>query len=404
MVVGQGANFFLQATYFLLLARLLGVSEYGIFAGAFALVNTVTPYTALGSTMIFMRYVSGDRSLAPVYWGNTLAITATVSLICAVVLTPLANHVLGPGSAILILTLVAANCFTGQIVLNASIVFQTFENLKATAWLRSMSNLLRAMAVGLLLVFLHRASAVQCSAGLLAASAIGAIIAFWFVRQAVGKTRVSGPLFRKRFAEGIGFSVAGSTQAVYNDVDKIMLGHYGMHVANGIYTMAYRVADFATTPVTAIDSATLPRMFALSQSGHPNVLRLARKAAAIALLTGLAAAVCALVASPWMVRIVGRGFAGSLEAIRWLCWLPALRGIHQLAGGALTATGRQNQRTAAQFLVAILNFFLNLHWIPTHGWLGAAWASLISDGALSVLNVSLVLIFFRRSNPALQVV
>jgi O-antigen/teichoic acid export membrane protein len=95
--------------------------------------------------------------------------------------------------------------------------------------------------------------------------------------------------------------------------------------------------------------------------------------------------------------MVGHGFANALLAIRWLCWLPALRGVHQLAGGALTATGRQNYRTVAQFLVAALNVALNLVWIPAHGWIGAAWASLISDGTLGLLNLSLVLLIFSRA-------
>ena len=48
--LGQGANFLLQAGYFVLLARVLGVREYGVFAGAFAIVNLVTPYSALGAS------------------------------------------------------------------------------------------------------------------------------------------------------------------------------------------------------------------------------------------------------------------------------------------------------------------------------------------------------------------
>jgi O-antigen/teichoic acid export membrane protein len=210
--------------------------------------------------------------------------------------------------------------------------------------------------------------------------------------------RVSGSLFRLRFWEGIGFSFAGSTQAVYNDIDKMMLSHYGMNAANGIYTMAYRVVDFATTPVTAIDSAVLPRFFTLNKEGLPAVIRIARKIVPIAALSGLAAAGFTLLAAPFLVRIVGHGFANALLAIRWLCWLPALRGVHQLAGGVLTATGRQNYRTAAQFLVAVLNFSLNLAWIPSHGWLGAAWATLASDGALGAINLLLVFLVLARAS------
>ena len=58
-LVGQGANFFLQAVFFLLLTHLLGVTEYGIFSGAYALISLATPYSTLGAGMLFMRYVVG---------------------------------------------------------------------------------------------------------------------------------------------------------------------------------------------------------------------------------------------------------------------------------------------------------------------------------------------------------
>jgi O-antigen/teichoic acid export membrane protein len=398
MLVGQGGNFFLQAGYFLMLARLLGVTEYGVFAGALALVSSVTPYSSLGSQMIFMRYVSADRDSAQAYWGNAVMVTAGTSLLLMASLALAGDKLFGPGSVGLIVVLVVANCFMSQVVNNASTVFQTFEQLKATAWLRLFSNLLRLLAIAVLLIYLRQATAFQCSIAILVSSTLAAGIAIAWVRYTIGRMRVSGSLFRLRFWEGIGFSFAGSTQAVYNDIDKMMLSHYGMNAANGIYTMAYRVVDFATTPVTAIDSAVLPRFFTLNKEGLPAVIRIARKIVPIAALSGLAAAGFTLLAAPFLVRIVGHGFANALLAIRWLCWLPALRGVHQLAGGVLTATGRQNYRTAAQFLVAVLNFSLNLAWIPSHGWLGAAWATLASDGALGAINLLLVFLVLARAS------
>lgn len=60
MLVGQGLNLVPQAAYFILLARLLGVKEYGILAGAFAFVSIATPYSALGSDLLFVQYVSSN--------------------------------------------------------------------------------------------------------------------------------------------------------------------------------------------------------------------------------------------------------------------------------------------------------------------------------------------------------
>ena len=80
MLVGQGLNLLLQAGYFVLLARLLGVKEYGVFVGAFALVSIATPYSALGSGLLFMQYVSTKAENFAVYWGNILLSTLVAGL------------------------------------------------------------------------------------------------------------------------------------------------------------------------------------------------------------------------------------------------------------------------------------------------------------------------------------
>ena len=43
MFLGQGVSFAVQACYFILLARLLGADQYGIFVGAAAAVSLAEP-------------------------------------------------------------------------------------------------------------------------------------------------------------------------------------------------------------------------------------------------------------------------------------------------------------------------------------------------------------------------
>jgi len=85
-------------------------------------------------------------------------------------------------------------------------------------------------------------------------------------------------------------------------------------------------------------------------------------------------------------HIVGRGFGESVAAFRWLSLIPVFRGMHQLTGCAITGLGFQRYRTMAQVAAAAFNFGLNLLLMPRHGWLGAAWASLATDGTLAVVN------------------
>jgi O-antigen/teichoic acid export membrane protein len=117
MMVGQGLNLILQAGYFILLARLLGVEEYGIFAGAFAFVAIATPYSSLGSGLLFVRYVSLNAGIFATYWGNILLTTCCVGSLITILLCFIAPHLLNPASASLILLVAIGECIFRQIII-----------------------------------------------------------------------------------------------------------------------------------------------------------------------------------------------------------------------------------------------------------------------------------------------
>ena len=294
------------------------------------------------------------------------------------------------------LILILGNCLFTQVAAFASTVFQTADKMRLTAMLNFLSNLARLIILVAMEVTMRHATAFQWSIAVLVASTAACILAMIWVRSEVGPLAFSFDLIRRHLAEGLGFSFAGTTQSLYNDVDKTMLSHYGMVMQNGFYTLAYRIVDFATSPIAALDGAALARYFRLSHESMTAVIRLAAKSAMTAVLLGLAIAAGLRVTVPWVPRLVGRDFSGVVIALRWLCWIPLLRGIHFLTGSALTGSGYQNRRTGAQFAVAVLNFLLNLWWIPHYGWIGAAWSSVASDGTLAAINVLLLYWIWKR--------
>ena len=386
MLVGHGFSFLLQAAYFVLLARLLGVKEYGVFAGAFALVGIVAPYSTLGSGILFMRYVGSGQGEAHAHWANVLVSTLTVGSGLTLVLYLLAPHLINEASASIVLVVAIGNCVFSQLLPSIGQMFQTLELMRISAILNLLTNFLRLFAVSIMTFVLHHATARIWAIASLLVSMLAAIAGVLFVTFYFGKPRYTPGLFRSNAAEGLGFSIGGSAQSIYNDIDKTLLSHYGMNLQNGIYTMAYRIVDIATIPIMALDSAALPRYFRQSREGYASVTSLAIRLAKRAGLLGVALSVCLFLSAPLIPRVVGKGFADSVLALRWLCLLPVFRGVHQLMGSAIAGIGFQRYRTMAQFSAAAINFALNLWLMPGHGWLGAAWASLVTDGLLAVTN------------------
>lgn len=401
MFAGQGMGYLLRAIYFVLIARLLGVLQYGVVVGAIALANMVTNYGRLGSSVVFLRHVSADRTQFAVYWGNILLVTMSMSTLLIVGLHFAAGHLIAPASAAVIVPTAIASCLCEQLTIGAGQVFQTFEKMGITATLNLLTSLARTLtAMGMLLV-LHHATAGQWVIASMVVSALAAIAAVTMVTIGFGWPQIEPRLFLKRGAEGAEYALSASTGCAYNDLDKAMLSHFGMSAANGIYTMAYRAIDLATMPSSSMEAAAEPRMFQLGASSLKQTAAFGRRLLNRSVLVSGAAAVGMFVLAPLIPLLVGRGFAESVSALRWLCLIPVFRSIHGATGSVLTGAGLQRYRSVTQIIAAVGNFGLNLWLIPAHGWLGAAWASLVTDGGLGAMN-AVVLIFLCRSTMSVN--
>jgi O-antigen/teichoic acid export membrane protein len=386
MVLGQGSGFLLQAAYFILIARLLGPAEYGLFAGVFALTGILGQYSSAGSGTLFLRYVTAETTKFSLYWGNILAVTMVFGIVMIGGLSIFAGELFRPGAGAITVLAAVANCLCAQLTTSAAKVFQTYEQMGATAGLNLAANCARTLAAFVMLITIHHATAYQWSMVTAILSILAAAGAVALVTLRFGRPAFSLDLIRTHLWEGFGFAFATSTSTAYNDIDKTMLSHYGMNAANGVYSMAYRVIDVATIPGLAIREAAMPRFFRAGAIGICESSALSNRLMKRAVPLGLAAGAVVFLSAPLLPRLVGHGFGDTVFAMRWLCAIPLFRAFHHMTGSALTGSGRQRYRTLSQGIAVCLNIGLNIWLIPRHGWLGAAWSSLLTDGLLALMN------------------
>lgn len=399
MFAGQCLSLVNQAIYFLLLARLLGVAQYGVLVGAGAAVAMVSQYSSLGSGFLFLRYVGSQRGRFSDYWGSILAITLVVGLVLAGALHLLGRLLLPATPVALLLSLALADCVCSQLTQCCGQIFQTYEKMGITATLNSATNAARMVLAACWLVMAKHAVATQWAYTSLAISLCTTVAAVSLVSARFGRPTFDRKLLISHLGEGFIFSVTGSTTSAYNDLDKAMLGHYGMNAANGIYSMAYRVVDIAYMPIKSIHSAAFPRFFRHGVDGVGATERYARSILRRTVVFGVIVAAGMFLFAPIVPYCIGKGFAPSVEAIRWLALIPLFRCFHLSAGDALAGAGYQRYRLGAQAVAAGANFALNLYLIPHFSWRGAALASLLTDGGLGVLSW-IVLVLVRRRDEA----
>jgi len=396
-MAGQGVSLVLQAIYFVLLARLLGATEYGIFVGAFAFVNLIGKYSTLGTGGVFLRYVSIDKKQFALFFGNMLLVIAIGGVAMTAIMVVAGTHLLNPKSAAVVLLAALSNCFGLQITTCTAQIFQAMEKMRITALLNLSNSFVRTLAAAALFVTIHHATAWQWALTSTIVSLAGAIVALGIVAFSFSGPQFSLSLLRKRFVEGCEFAFASSTTSAYNDLDKSMLSHYGMNAANGIYTLAYRAVDIATLPIVSLRDAAMPHLFRKGAVGLGEAADFAWRLWRRTFLVSLAMSAGMFLFAPLAAQFAGKGFGEVALAMRWLCLIPIFRSVHEISGSALTGSGFQRYRTGTQICAVLLNLVLNLWLIPRYSWHGAAWSSLVTDGALGAMNWGMLTLLVRDS-------
>jgi O-antigen/teichoic acid export membrane protein len=396
LVLGQGISFLVQAAYFVIIARLLGTVEYGIYAAAVALTSIVSQYSSLGSGLVFMQHVSQDHGRFSVYWGNILVSTFGLGGLLSGLIYFLGPHLVGSASPMLLLMVAIGDCVCQQLLIASSQVFQAFDKMWITATLFTGINLLRLLVAGALLAVMHHVVATQWAAAALLVSALAAVGALVVVTLNFGKPAFSSKLFTSRVHDGLIYSVSGSTTTVYNDIDKVLLGHFGMNAANGIYSVAYKIINISNVPMSSIYSAAFPKFFRLGVDGMRKTVPFAQKLVRKTSILGIASAAAIFICSPLIPHIVGPNFVQSVSALKWLCLIPFFRSFSLSAGDAIAGAGNQRFRLYSQLVAAGLNFSLNVYLIPRYSWRGAAWASLLTDCSLGAMNWMVAFYLLKR--------
>jgi O-antigen/teichoic acid export membrane protein len=279
--------------------------------------------------------------------------------------------------------------------------FQAMNQMRYTAALNLLPSMLRLVSAAYILLAWHHATAANWAAFYLGGTLLSSTFAVILTNWKLGMPKIALCRIREELAEGFYFGASQSAQTVYNDIDKTMLVRLSSLDATGIYAAAYRIIEVAFTPVRAVLNGAYPEFFRHGQHGVAASYAYAKRL--LPKLIGYSVTIFALIyiMAPVLPLVLGHEYVKAVEALRWLAVLPLLKTMHYFIADALTGAGHQRVRTTSQIMIAVLNVGLNLWLIPAYSWRGAAWASILSDGALAVtLYVALTLIKLRSETPA----
>ncbi len=376
----------MQLAYFTVVAHTLGPKEYGAFVSATALASIFAPFAGVGIGNIIVKNVARDSRTLAASYGNavTVMFLSAVALVAAMVGV---SHFVLPSSVglLLVITVAFSDLLFQRLVELGGQAFQAVHQMNYSASIQLLSGVCRLIAALVLMLFVHPISATRWALLYIASSGLSALFACIWVQWKLTKPVVDWNTIPGQLGEGFHFSTSLSAQNVYNDIDKTMLARLSTLDSTAIYAVAYRFVEAAMVPIRSLAYVTYPHFFKHGVHGVASTQAYAKKVIPKAFLYGLSVSCLLFVCAPLIPYAFGPGYKSSVEAMRWLAFLPAIKSVHAFQTDVLTGAGYQFVRSLMQWLVALFNIGINFWFIPTWGWKGAAWSSLAADGLLVVV-------------------
>jgi O-antigen/teichoic acid export membrane protein len=137
-----------QALYFVLLARALGVTSYGAFTAAVAVAALAAPFSALGTNILMVKNVARSQEMASAHFFRAVFYTVAGGIALTFVLAIVGPHIVPPDVSPWALAAIAFADLIGlKLIELAGYMWQAVGRSKPLAILPTLMNLLRLSAV-----------------------------------------------------------------------------------------------------------------------------------------------------------------------------------------------------------------------------------------------------------------
>lgn len=219
-------------------------------------------------------------------------------------------------------------------------------------------------------------------------------LAGWLAGQGIGlllpaaRRYLRPPRFnlaRDVLRTSLAFLTIDAFTALYFRIDIVLLEHLtGDSAVTGTYAAAYRLLEgiiFVLAPLSAMFFRQL-RVNWQAESAFNHLML--RQLAAMAVLGLAIAAVVWGLSGPIIGLTFGGAYTDATDVLPWLFAALVFILPNAVLTQALIATDREWWYAVAALIAAVGNAALNLWLIPGYGMLGAAWATLATEGFLMV--------------------
>ena len=385
LLAGNVASTLTAMASSMVLARHLGVADYGRYSLVFLYASLFQGLASFGLDDILTRELSRSRRPAERLLGNAVLLRLLFS-VAAICLCVVATHWGEQDRA------VAWAAVLAVLPLLLSALYVPLWSVLAA---RMEYPLREAIVVGSRVAELALVVAFAAAgAGFLALVGVTALaqtvplgLTLWRMRGRVRlDLRWDRPTARDLLVQAAPLGVASVVALVYGRVDGVLLARLAGYEAVGLYSAAYKFLNLALTLPYVVNAAVFPVMARIEEDRLTVQVVFQRTFDYLTLLALPLAVGTTVLASSLVALVYGRGFEEAAEPLRVLLWAAGFMFATRTCRQLLVAGGAQTAHLALLVGGAVANILLNLWWIPAWGIVGAAWATLSAEAGILVAS------------------
>lgn len=337
-----------QLATFAILARYLGVEQFGLYAIITAVTNVGVQLCGLGSQESLVRRVAQDHGMYPAMLGHAVILSAVsgfVLVAAGMVVVPLVAPVSDDPGATLAATalILVANILLLKVIALATQSYIAHSRFAPANRLEVLFALARTVAAVLGCLVFGVSSVAQWAWWHFASHAAVAVVAVMAIR---GLGRPRWTVMRDEIRLGFLFSTQFLFRAVRGNADLLVLGAVASAEILGSYSIVRRLVESSYMSVEALNRLIYPGSAAIAATGIHNAAGRIRQVLLASLAISFAAAAAMFIAAPFLTLVFGAEYVSLPWLTRSLCWVVILMAIYAVSLEALGAAGLQGARAA----------------------------------------------------------
>ncbi len=277
------------------------------------------------------------------------------------------------------------------IILHTLGVNWLYQGLEEYAYITVRSLIFKFIGLILLFVFVHSSEDVMIYGAITVFTGYGSYIWNTLRLRKMIYLKPCGPYhFRRHLKPIVVFFAMSVATSIYTNLDTVMLGFMNTNTELGYYNAAVKIKSILVSLITSLGTVLLPRLSYYYETRQKDeFMRMISKALNFVLLLSLPLSLYFIMfAKESILFLSGENFLGATYAMQLITPTLFFIGLTNVLGiQIMVPMGREKNVLISVVAGAVIDFILNLFWIPRYGAAGAALATTITEFSVLIIQI-----------------